>query len=57
VYAMQQYALVYSIKINLSGLLLLILYRAELIDMANYSKFWANRKANFIAKNRNKRKH
>jgi hypothetical protein len=57
VYAVQEYALVYLITINLSGLLLLILYREELTDMANYSKFWANRKANSMSKNRNKGKH
>jgi hypothetical protein len=55
--AVQEYALVYLITINLSGLLLLILYREELTDIANYSKFWANRKANFMSKKRNKRKH
>jgi hypothetical protein len=52
--AMQEYALIYLMTINLSGLLLLILYRE---DMANYSKFWANRKANFMSQKRNKRKH
>jgi len=51
--AVQEYALVYLITINLSGLLLLILYREELTDIANYSKFWANRKANFMSKKRN----